>query len=694
MKMHFSRLSWAVVLSSACVAGWSTGTTESIGSCGHSHRMELAHRIGALPNLSKPAVFELTNETDVLNNALNLTILPPSNSISGTNVITAKSLIPSLTEFTFRLNNTFTLGTVTLDGRPITVTRLDATTCRATFDRPYTINETFNLSIPYSGTAVSAFFGSISIGTRSSGAPYCYTLSEPWYAYTWWPNKDDNFDKSTFDMHITTSNTLKAVCNGVLQGTDALPNNQVRYRWRTDYAMVPYLASIGLTNYNTWTRTYSYPGGTMPVQFWILPESDTTANRNAWELCLPMLSTFRPLFGEYPFINEKYGIYQFNFSGGMEHQTATGMGGFWESVNAHELAHQWWGDMITCGTWHDIWLNEGFATYSEALWSERKAGGTFAAYKNAMQSRRPSATSGTVYCYDISDPNRIFSGTYSYNKGAWAMHMLRGIVGETTFFNILNEFRNRFQYQSAITSDFIDVCEDVYGDDLNFYFDKFVYGGGVPVYQWAWQTVTSNNKNYLLVYTRQTQSSTFGTFTMPIDIRPTVGGVKQQKKIWNDALTENYVIPLSGAATACTFDEDVWILNGGVTATSFVHGGPTVVETIPSPNQKTLAAVKEIKITFHTGVTTSASDYVIRMNGSATPIPFSFSYDSVKNTVTLNPSRQLAGGTFSVEVKDTVRATNNNAQLDGEMSLTPTLPSGNGQSGGAMVFSFSTPNRK
>src|SRR5262249_15754047 len=151
--------------------------------------------------------------------------------------------------------------------------------------------------------------------------------------------------------------------------------------WLTNYKTAPYLWFFSSTNYNQWSRTYTYqlPGGgtgTMPVEFSIYPASDTAANRAAWEKVVDMLGVFSQLFGEYPFVGEKYGIYQFPFAGGMEHQTYTGQGTFVEYVTAHELGHQWWGDNVTCRTWNHIWLNEGFATYCEALWEEFKPGST------------------------------------------------------------------------------------------------------------------------------------------------------------------------------------------------------------------------------------------------------------------------------------------------------------------------------
>ncbi len=692
-RIFSMRFSLAIVSLGLISAGHSVPWAVNSAECSHASSLRRAFLHGMKPNLTPRKALEGVADTDVLNNVLNLEMAPPSNVITASTVITAKSLREDLGEFTFRLSDSFTLGTVTLDGRPITVTRLDPTTCRAVFDAPYDTGQQFVLNVPYSGPANSSFFGSIVFGTRTSGAPYCFTLSEPWYAYTWWANKDDNTDKATFDINVTVPNTLTAVSNGVLLGTDALSGNRSRFRWRSNYAMSPYLAAIGVTNYNTWSRTYPHSGGTMPVQFWIWPESDNATNRAAWELCLPMMEVFKPIYGEYPFVDEKYGMYQFTFGGGMEHQTNSGMGGFWEGVNAHELAHQWWGDMVTCAKWEDIWLNEGFASYSEALWSERKVGGSFAAYKQTMADKRPTQTSGTVYCYDISDPNRIFSSNYSYRKSAWALHMLRRIVGDTTFFNILADYREAHEYKTATTEDFIASCERVYGKDLNWFFDKAVYGGGVPNYQWAWQNTTSNGKNYLLLYVRQYQSATFGTFTMPIDIRPTVGGVKQDRKVWNDALVENYVIPLTGSASAVTFDEDVWILKSNTATTTFVSGGPTIVEASPAPGQVAATPVTQVKITFHNNVVAAASDFKVRAeNTSRTGLAFNYSYSSGTNTATLTFSRALPAGGYVVSVKDSIRAVNNNAQLDGEISGR-TLPSGNGQAAGSGEYRFSVRGR-
>ena len=312
------------------------------------------------------------SDTDVLHYELDIELIPSPTWLGGTNTISVRSLINGLATFEVRLRDVFTIGFMQIGATPVTWQRLSETTVQVTLDRAYNVGEEFDLIIDYDGSPVSLGFGSIEF-TSHGGYPLIFTLSEPYYAHTWWPTKEENTDKATGALKITVPEELTVASNGLLVAVNNVGGGRDQYHWLTGYQTATYLFSFSAGRYNEFGDTYAYAGGSMPCDFFIFPDSDTQANRDKWLMSIDMLETFEPIFGLYPFIDEKYGIYQFGFGGGMEHQTMTGQGGFGEGLTAHELAHQWWGDMITCATWQDIWLNEGFATYSEALWQQRRA---------------------------------------------------------------------------------------------------------------------------------------------------------------------------------------------------------------------------------------------------------------------------------------------------------------------------------
>lgn len=635
------------------------------------------------------AFLELLSDTDVLHNKLDLEWRPSPANLSGTCTITVKSLVPNLTQFTFRLRDNFSISAVKIGTTNLSWVRQSITTCLATLDRAYQVGETFTISITYSGLPANVGLGTFDYGTKSNGAAYAFTLSEPWYSYAWWAGKDSNGDKSTVELHMTVPNTLSVASNGLLQGTDVVAGSKLKYRWKSDYPTAPYLIAFGLTDFFKWTQTWNYLGHSMPVEFFIFPESNTSSNRAGWEASVSMLTTFSNWYGLYPFVDEKYGIYQFTWGGGMEHQTMTGQNSFGESLTAHELAHQWWGNMVTCREWNDLWLNEGFATYSEAVWLEKKPGSSgLAALKSAMSSRRPSSVGDSVYVYDPTNLNRLFSSTYTYRKGAWVLHMLRGVMGDQKFFDGLADYRDAFYMDSAITTDFQAAMEGQYGSSLTWFFNRWVMGIGAPAYQWGWANTTANGKNYLMVHVRQNHS--YQMFTMPIDIRPTVGGVKQQYKVMNDATLEHFVIPLTGNATACTFDEDVWILSTGNSNVTYSPGPPKIVQTYPVPGTTFYSGVTKAQVTFHTNVNVNASHITVKNDTTGASVPFSFSYNASTKTVSLVLHR-ATNGQHTIRISDAVTAADSGMALDGDLPVVQTasaLPSGNGTPGGAAEIKF------
>jgi aminopeptidase N len=682
--------------------------------CGKSRALWERARAGLPINDGEPgaASREASTATDLISNDLDIEITPTGASIgfiTGSNTMRVRSLVNGLTQFTFRLRSQFNVTSVTLNGStPATATTPGANSYgrTVTLDRAYNIDEEFTVRIVYNGTAVSRGFGSIEFTQQFAGGPALVSsLSEAYYAATWWPTKDgdvflpgDNSDKAVGSIAITAPSTYQTVSQGLLTSVTPVAGGKTKYRWTTNYPTAPYLFSISTSVYNQWSQTYTYPlpgGGTgsMPVQFSIYPSSDTPANRAAWEKCIPMLEAFREPFGEYPFVNEKYGMYQFPFGGGMEHQTYSGMGGFWESVVAHELAHQWWGDDVTCKTWNDIWLNEGFAAYAECIWEERKPGSSgLPALRAAINARRPSAVNDSVYCYATDNMSRLFSSTFTYDKGAWVMHQLRGVVGDALFYNILREFRAAYSGSGATTNDFRDLASAVAGTDLTTFFQQCVFGIGAPSYTSGWQNATINGQNYLRLVINQTQDTSWGAnskFEFPIDVEITTSTGTSTVVLQNTARTQHYLVPITGSATAVALDPLDWILIQSKTNVAYTNGPAKIVASSPSPGSTLTQAPATVSVIFSEPVSASAGAFTL--TGPTGTVSTTFSYNATTRTATLTPTATLAAGSYTLSVADSIITTASAMALDGEW--TGSLPTGNGIAGGpsALAFAIGSP---
>jgi aminopeptidase N len=632
-----------------------------------------------------PPADPLAALTDVLHYRLDLQIDPAARRLTGSNEMTVRCVV-AVSTFHFRLDSLFTIGAVTVDGVAASWQRLDSETVEVALDRQRAAGETFVLVVPYDGFPTS-LYGSMVFATHA-GQPIAYTLSEPWYAYTWWPAKDDNGDKATADLYYTVPAGMVVAANGRLVAVEPAGGGRSRYHWATAYDTAPYLISFSATNYTQEHASATVAGAVMPVDLFLYPESDTAANRSVWLAAATMIEVFGTLFGPYPFAAEKYGIYQWPVSGGMEHQTITGEGSFLEYLTAHELAHQWWGDLVTCATWHDIWLNEGFATYAEALWYEHKPGSTgAAALRETMEQLQPSSVSGTVYCFDDTSPDRIFSSDFSYLKAGWVLHMLRHVIGDDAFFAVLAAWRAEFAFSAATTADFQRVAERVSGRGLDWFFQEWVYSTGAPAYRYGWRAVEAAGRHYLELSLQQSQLSYFPTFAMPVDVSATTGaGATERAIAWNDARNEYLLLPVGDASVQVTLDPDHWILRTAIQQGTFVAGPPKIVATTPPPGS--LAApgsVTEVDVVFHEDVAAHADSFSLA--GARTgPVPVTLAYDAATFTVRLTASVPLAPDAYALTVHDTLTSATGVA-LDGEVAGSA-LPSGDGIPGGDAVIAF------
>lgn len=423
-------------------------------------------------------------------------------------------------------------------------------------DRSYQTGETVAVTIDYQGNPEGEYFGWASYG----GQPLIWTLSEPYGARWWWPCKDLNTDKAdSVDVNVTVADNLVVAGNG-LQAPPTVPGpGRKTYHWRERYPIATYLVSVTAHPYAVLNDSYTgLDGRQMPLEHYVLP-SRAAAATAGYAATPDMIAAFARGFGEYPFFEEKYGHAHFPWGGGMEHQTMTSVhyDAYDEFIISHELAHQWWGDMVTCADFGHIWLNEGFATWSEAYWREMNEGP--AAYREEMNQARYLGD-GTIFVEDPNNFYEIFNYYLSYQKASWVPHMLRHVLGDAAFFAGLAQYREAFAYGSATTEQFRDVMEQAGGRDLDVFFQQWIYQPSHPVYGWTYQLEPSAAGMRLGLHIRQDQPFP-AVFAMPLDVRVWRGdGTWTDHTVENDRREQWFSLEVGADAIAVELDPDDWVL--------------------------------------------------------------------------------------------------------------------------------------
>ena len=491
--------------------------------------------------------------------ALNINYSPKS--LSGAVTVSAKSLEDNLTSVFLDLTDVLTVDSITSNNQSLSFNHSENKLV-ITFSKSYSYNEPFTLTVYYHGVPITTGLGSFVFDSHK-GEPSIWTLSEPYGARDWWPCKDTPADKAdSSDVLITCPSNLIGVSNGILTDVIDNSNGTKTYIWKSRYPIANYLISLAISNYSVYTKYFHYSEtDSMPVVNYIYPE-DLEEVKPELDKTTKMLEIFGKLYGEYPFIKEKYGHAEFG-SGGMEHQTITSIGIINQGVIAHELTHQWFGDKVTCKNWENIWLNEGFATYGEGLYYEFS--GDEQSYNSFLSYNMSRAKNGigTIYVNDISSINNIFNGNKSYSKGAIVLHMLRGIVGDSVFFNVLKNYLKDpgLAYGNATTEDFERVAEATSGLPLNYFFNQWIYGENYPKYilTWGFDQSSLNQYNLSLVL-EQAVNSYPKFFTMPIQIKISTSAGDTTITVFNNAQIQDFNFTVNGKPTLLTFDPDNFLL--------------------------------------------------------------------------------------------------------------------------------------
>jgi len=405
-----------------------------------------------------------------------------------------------------------------------------------------------------------------------------HTFSEPEDARWWFPGHDVPEDKATLDMIVTVPPDHVVAGNGLLIGSETLGDGRRRFHWREMTPLSTYLMTFQAAPYIL-LEDNRLPN--IPILNYVYP-ADSAAAVSTFDVIPEMITHFETLFGPYPFV--KYGHSEANFPGGMEHQTLSMVGEFvvrngvtYEWLLAHELAHQWFGNAVTLEDWRHIWLNEGFATYADALWMEHRFGR--AGLVSRMRLFSDLFKLGYLqngFAIPVYNPpaERLFNFA-AYDKGAWVLHMLRRITGDAAFFDILRTYQDRHRFGNVVNQDFIAVCEEIHGSDLAWFFTPWLTDPGLPHFNVDARTSDLGDGRFIVDVTvlqiqiGQSQADVYFPMPVDFDLRSQAGIKRRTIFVAQDVTTFRDTLGGAPMDTVALLDPDEWILK-------LVDYGPTV----------------------------------------------------------------------------------------------------------------------
>lgn len=543
--------------------------------------LENKARAGSFNSVSS----NLINNYDIKYHRCEWQINPAVNYIRG--CITSY-FIPSITNFNkiqFDLSNSLTIDSIKYHHLLLPFRML--LTDVLEIDLPAIIpqNSFDSISVYYQGAPIATGNGSFICSTHN-GTPIMWTLSEPFGARDWWPCKQSLNDKiDSVDIIVTVPSGNRVASNGLLIAETNLGATEI-FHWKTKYPIAAYLIGIAVTNYVQYSNYVPLSNNdSVQVLNYVYPEYLSDASKQTKDI-VGIIKLYDSLLIPYPFTKEKYGHAQFGWGGGMEHQTMSFMGGFSYGLMAHECAHQWFGDYITCGSWEDIWLNEGFATYLEGLTVEHYFPKDWQRWKEAKINNITSQPDGSVMVDDTLSRERIFYGRLTYDKGAYLLNMLRWKLGDSVFFNSLKNYLNDSKLAAgyAKTPDLIRHIELTSGRPLKNFFNQWYYNQGYPSYHLVYSQ--SNQEVDLIV--NQTQSHpSVAFFDMPIAIK-FIGFNEDTTIVFDHHFSgEHFLVNLNFQVIDLQFDPDLRILSANNSVRKIVTESPVVI--FPNPTKKDIS---------------------------------------------------------------------------------------------------------
>ncbi len=468
----------------------------------------------------EPLRAESTHSYNVLHYFIVLDLPMDSRYLEGAVTISARSNEDNLTMVDLHLLG-LDVDSVRVDGVNATYSHIGETLF-VNLPQPQNQGDSFDIMVGYNG------IGSDTMGYvwHESYHAISYTLACPFRTRRWMPCYDRMWDKADYgvEFYITVPDSFTVCATGEYLGK-VVSQGRATYHWKHSYPIAPYLihfASSIFTTYSDWY--YRTPAESIEIKYFFWPQ-DTIYTTAAFQHTTDVMFFYDSLYGDYPF--ERYGmdiLFPFYYAG-MEHQTLGSIHRYYiitpdYFLIAHEMSHMWWGDMVTCFGWQNVWLNEGFATYSDALYLERLGG--HGAFINRMIQRRNTYFSAeAAYPRPIYNPpeDSIFDLGHTYYKGAWVLHMIRYMCGDDAIWlNLMATYRDSFAYKNASTDDLNRIMNQVLNGDYDWFFDEWVYDMYYPIYDVVWNKLYEAPNWRLVLDVTQTQPLGPAVFHMPLPI--------------------------------------------------------------------------------------------------------------------------------------------------------------------------------
>ena len=532
----------------------------------------------------------------------------------------------SMDTFMCVLHENHIIDSIRFNGTLMSYTRSDSALKVAPLT-PIPNGQSFTVSIFYKGTAPvggAAIGNGYSTGTSGAwGNQASWSLSEAHAAYHWWPCKQiltDKIDSSW--VFVTTDSTNKVGSNGLLTNVVNVGNKK-RYEWKNNHMINYYLISVAVARYkeyNLYAKPQYLANDSILIQNYIY---DNAINNSTWingqkvQLNkMPQVMNFLcEKFGMYPFYKQKYGHCMTPFSGGMEHQTMTSLGFFDYYLDVHELGHHWWGDNVTCKSWSDIWINEGFASYSEHLVAQYLDPSNFVPNLNSAHNSIMSQPGGSIHFSgnDTMNATRIFNGRLTYDKGGAIVHTLRFVTNnDSLWFQTLRGFQVTYTNSTASTVDFMNYYQAQTGINPTQFFNQWYYGQGYPTFDVSWN-FTGNTAIIKSVQSTSMPSSV-PVFITPMEYRLTRSNAPDTViRVMHTNNTEMYTIPLTGSLTGVVVDPNNWVINKTLGPTkdvnltasgiSELHSNSVSVQAQPNPSSGVFRLVMKGIISGHITIT-------------------------------------------------------------------------------------------